>query len=89
MYFAVTAALRGLGHGPTLIVSPLLALMRDQVTAATRSGLRARKINSTNLDDWNQIMRDVEGDLVGNVKSIWPHRAHLIWPHPSWRRIVS
>jgi ATP-dependent DNA helicase RecQ len=73
VYFAATAALRGLRHGPTLIVSPLLALMRDQVTAATRGGLRARTINSTNVDDWNQIMRDVEGGQV-DVLLVSPER---------------
>ena len=34
VYWAATSAIRALGGGPTLVVSPLLALMRDQVKAA-------------------------------------------------------
>ena len=50
VYWAATSALRASGRGPTLIVSPLLALMRDQVdAAATQAGLRAATVNSTNL----------------------------------------
>ena len=55
VYWAATAALRGRGAGPTLVVSPLLALMRDQIAAAERAGLRAATINSTNIDDWAQV----------------------------------
>ena len=46
--------------GPTLIVSPLLALMRDQVAAATRAGIRAESINSANAQDWGEV-RDRPG----------------------------
>ena len=52
VYWAATAANRAAGHGPTLVVSPLLALMRDQVDAAARAGVRAATINSTNPDEW-------------------------------------
>src|ERR1700712_2327210 len=55
VYFVATALLRARGAGPTLIVSPLLALMRNQVAAAERLGLKARTINSTNRDDWEDI----------------------------------
>jgi len=48
-------ALPGPPAGPTLIVSPLLALMRNQITAAERLGLRAHTVNSTNRDEWDQI----------------------------------
>ena len=48
VYFVATALLREAGAGPTLIVSPLLALMRNQLVAAQRLGLRAHTINSTN-----------------------------------------
>lgn len=58
VYWAATAALRALGKGPTLIVSPLLALMRDQVNAAGRAGLKAATVNSTNVDDWDAILDD-------------------------------
>jgi ATP-dependent DNA helicase RecQ len=48
VYFVSTALLRRRGRGPTLLVSPLLALMRDQVAAAARAGIRAVEISSAN-----------------------------------------
>ncbi|MGB3885644.1 RecQ family ATP-dependent DNA helicase [Gordonia sp. (in: high G+C Gram-positive bacteria)] len=59
VYWAATAVIRGAGGGPTLIVSPLLSLMRDQVAAATRGGLRAATVNSANIDDWAAIEQDL------------------------------
>ena len=55
VYFVATSMLRQDGAGPTLIVSPLLALMRNQIAAAERLGLRAHTINSTNREDWETI----------------------------------
>lgn len=55
VYFIATRILRDRGRGPTLIVSPLLALMRNQVEAAQRLGLEAETINSSNKDDWPRI----------------------------------
>lgn len=59
VYFVATALLRSgaTGHraGPTVIVSPLLALMRDQIAAATRAGIRAVTINSANVTDWEAV----------------------------------
>jgi ATP-dependent DNA helicase RecQ len=55
VYFVATAMLREAGAGPTLIVSPLLALMRNQIAAAQRLGLRAHTINSTNRDEWDEV----------------------------------
>jgi ATP-dependent DNA helicase RecQ len=60
VYFVATALLRDAdpAHrdaGPTLIVSPLLALMRNQIAAAQRLGLRAHTVNSTNRDEWDQV----------------------------------
>ena len=55
VYFLATALLRARGAGPTLIVSPLLALMRDQVEAAGRAGLRAVTMNSANADEWASV----------------------------------
>jgi ATP-dependent DNA helicase RecQ len=55
VYFVATSLLRERGAGPTLIVSPLLALMRNQIAAAQRLGLRAHTINSTNQDDWEAV----------------------------------
>ncbi len=55
VYFLATALLREAGAGPTLIISPLLALMRNQIAAAERLGLRAHTINSTNRDEWDDV----------------------------------
>jgi ATP-dependent DNA helicase RecQ len=64
VYWAATAALRAAGKGPTLIVSPLLALMRDQVGAAARAGLRAATVNSANRDDWDAVFEDIAADRL-------------------------
>ncbi|HEX3977293.1 MAG TPA: RecQ family ATP-dependent DNA helicase [Solirubrobacteraceae bacterium] len=55
VYFVATALLRNANAGPTLIVSPLLALMRNQIAAAQRLGLSARTINSTNREEWSGV----------------------------------
>lgn len=55
VYWMSTRALRDAGAGLTLVVSPLLALMRDQVDAAQRAGLRAVTINSSNVDEWDAL----------------------------------
>jgi len=55
VYFIATALLRARGNGPTLIISPLLALMRDQVGAAGRAGITAITLNSTNTGDWEEL----------------------------------
>ncbi|MFE0678643.1 RecQ family ATP-dependent DNA helicase [Streptomyces sp. NPDC058867] len=60
VYFVATALLRRRGSGPTVIVSPLLALMRNQVEAAARAGIRARTINSANPEEWDTIHEEVE-----------------------------
>ncbi|RCG28833.1 recombinase RecQ [Streptomyces diacarni] len=59
VYFVATALLRKQGSGPTVIVSPLLALMRNQVEAAARAGIRARTINSSNPEEWQAIEAEV------------------------------
>lgn len=59
VYWTATAIIRSTHGGPTLIVSPLLSLMRDQVAAAERAGLRAATLNSSNFDEWSAI----EGEL--------------------------
>jgi len=64
IYFIATKLRREDGGGPTLVVSPLLALMRDQVAAAERMGVRSATVNSTNLDEWAEIeARLAGGDL--------------------------
>lgn len=55
VYFVATALLRESGAGPTVIVSPLLALMRNQVDAARRAGIRAETIHSANTEEWEQV----------------------------------
>ncbi|MEU3254397.1 DEAD/DEAH box helicase [Streptomyces sp. NPDC006997] len=60
VYFVATALLRRRGAGPTVIVSPLLALMRNQVESAARAGIRARTINSANPEEWDAIHDEVE-----------------------------
>jgi ATP-dependent DNA helicase RecQ len=55
VYFLATALLRSTGSGPTLIVSPLLALMRNQIAAAGRAGIRAVTVNSTNSEEWSAV----------------------------------
>lgn len=55
VYFISTRILRHRGAGPTIIISPLLALMRNQIEAAQRIGIRAETINSTNPGDWEAI----------------------------------
>ena len=55
VYFIATKLLREAGAGPALLISPLLALMRNQIAAAERMGVRAATINSDNVDDWAQV----------------------------------
>ncbi len=55
VYWAATAIRRSEGAGPTLVVSPLLSLMRDQVSAAGRAGLTAATLNSSNIDEWSSV----------------------------------
>ncbi|MBV9335219.1 MAG: RecQ family ATP-dependent DNA helicase [Solirubrobacterales bacterium] len=64
VYFVATALLRQAGAGPTLIVSPLLALMRNQIAAAGRLGLRAHTINSTNRDEWDDVRERLAADTI-------------------------
>ena len=64
VYIVATALLRAAGAGPTVIVSPLLALMRDQVAAAERAGIRAVTMNSANPEDWADVGRALAADEV-------------------------
>jgi ATP-dependent DNA helicase RecQ len=73
VYFIGAKLLRAAGQGPTVIVSPLLALMRNQVSAAERAGVRAATINSSNVTDWDEVHRQVKtGDL--DVLLVSPER---------------
>ena len=73
VYFVASLLLRARGAGPTLIVSPLLALMRDQVSAAGRAGVRAESINSANATDWDQVRQRLDEDTV-DVLLVSPER---------------
>ncbi|NUS49537.1 MAG: ATP-dependent DNA helicase RecQ, partial [Nocardioidaceae bacterium] len=55
VYWAATAVRRAERAGPTLVVSPLLSLMRDQVAAASRAGLTAATLNSSNFEEWDEV----------------------------------
>ena len=67
VYFIATRILRDRGRGPTLIVSPLLSLMRNQIEAARRIQVRALTINSANTNEWPEVQRAVisnEADVL-------------------------
>lgn len=73
VYFIAALLQRRAGAGPALIVSPLLALMRNQVEAAGRAGVRAATINSSNVTDWEEIAEVIEQDLL-DVLLVSPER---------------
>ena len=73
IYFIATRLLREAGLGPTLLVSPLLALMRNQIGAAERMGVRARTINSDNQEDWDSVEGAIRADTV-DIVLISPER---------------
>lgn len=64
VYLVATKLLRDRGSGPTIIISPLLALMRDQVAAAERIGVRAVTLNSSNQADWVDLEQEILGGSV-------------------------
>ena len=73
VYFIATKLLREAGMGPALLVSPLLALMRNQIAAAERMGIRAETINSDNREEWSGIEKAVQRDKV-DILLISPER---------------
>jgi ATP-dependent DNA helicase RecQ len=73
VYFVATLLLREAGAGPTVIVSPLLALMRNQIEAAERAGIRAVTINSTNIESWEPIQEAIRAGEV-DVLLVSPER---------------
>jgi ATP-dependent DNA helicase RecQ len=64
VYFLSTRLLRDQGAGPTIIISPLLALMRNQLTAAERMGVHALTVNSANRQDWQRVHERIHADRV-------------------------
>src|SRR5829696_8119867 len=83
VYFLATRLLRDRGAGPTVLVSPLLALMRNQVAMAERAGVRAATINSGNRDEWDVIEGDVRSGAI-DLLLISPERLN----NPRFRRDV-
>ncbi|MDQ6897069.1 MAG: RecQ family ATP-dependent DNA helicase [Actinomycetota bacterium] len=73
VYFVATSLRRAAGAGPTIIVSPLLALMRDQIGAAERAGIRAVSMNSANPEEWGQVAAALAADEV-DVLLVSPER---------------
>src|SRR3954453_21377225 len=73
VYFLSTRLLRDQGTGPTLLVSPLLALMRNQIEAAVRLGIRAETVNSTNVKDWGAVEARLQANEI-DVLIISPER---------------
>ena len=73
VYFIATKLLREEGSGPALLISPLLALMRNQIAAAERMGVRAVTINSDNLDQWTNVEAAIQRNEV-DILLISPER---------------
>jgi ATP-dependent DNA helicase RecQ len=73
VYFLTTRLLRNQGMGPTLIISPLLALMRNQIAAAERIGLRAATINSSNQKEWQIVQEQLRSNQI-DILLVSPER---------------
>ena len=73
VYFLAAQLLRRRGRGVSLIVSPLIALMRDQIAAAERAGVRAQAVNSANAHEWDSVLAALEADEL-DVLLISPER---------------
>lgn len=73
IYWLATRVLRDRGRGPTLVISPLLSLMRNQIRAATALGLQATTINSGNQDEWHEARRGLESGTA-DVLLVSPER---------------
>ncbi len=73
VYFIATKLMREGGSGPALLISPLLSLMRNQIDAAERMGVRAVTINSDNPNEWPEVEKEINEDQV-DVLLISPER---------------
>src|SRR2546426_8213379 len=73
VYFLAAKILRDAGSGPALLISPLLSLMRNQILAAEKLGIRATTIHSENLQDWAQVETDLRANQV-DVLMVSPER---------------
>jgi ATP-dependent DNA helicase RecQ len=74
VYFIAIKLLRDAGLGPALLISPLLALMRNQIAAAERMGLKAATIHSDNRDEWSSIEHDLQS---GSIDVLFVHPKRL------------
>jgi ATP-dependent DNA helicase RecQ len=83
VYFLATALMREQGAGPTVIISPLLALMRNQIAAAAKAGIHAATMNSANPQEWEQVQAAVAAGEVG-VLLVSPERLN----NPDFRDTV-
>ena len=83
VYFVATSLLRERGAGPTVIVSPLLALMRNQIAAAERAAIRARTINSANVGEWAEVHAEIKAGGV-DVLLVSPERLS----NPDFRDLI-
>jgi ATP-dependent DNA helicase RecQ len=75
VYFIATKLLRESGLGPALLISPLLSLMRNQVAAAERMGVRAETLNSQNSDEWPRVIERIEN---GEIDILLFHPKQLV-----------
>jgi ATP-dependent DNA helicase RecQ len=83
VYFLATALIREHGGGPTVIISPLLALMRNQISAAARAGIHAATMNSANPQDWEEVQAAIAAGEV-DVLLVSPERLN----NPDFRDTV-
>ncbi|MEU6646522.1 RecQ family ATP-dependent DNA helicase [Saccharomonospora sp. NPDC046836] len=83
VYFLATALLRERGAGPTVIISPLLALMRNQIAAAARAGIHAATMNSANQQEWAEVQTKISTGEV-DVLLVSPERLN----NPDFRDTV-
>lgn len=77
VYFIATKLLRETGKGPALLISPLLALMRNQIAAAKRMGVQAETLNSENSDDWPRVIERIHR---GEIDILLFHPKQLVSP---------
>src|SRR5215469_10614048 len=73
VYFLAAKILRGAGSGPTLLISPLLSLMRNQILAAEKLGIRAVTLHSENRDEWSEVKKTLEANQL-DVLMVSPER---------------
>jgi|TARA_Y100000294_G_scaffold177838_1_gene205154 ATP-dependent DNA helicase RecQ len=73
IYFILTKIFRDTGKGPTLLISPLLSLMRNQIYHASKIGIHAESINSTNYKDWDKVISQIANNEV-DILLVSPER---------------